>query len=742
MKVSAQSQIRGRVVDEEDYPVSYATVALLNKTDSTQIGGGITDEEGVFAIACDSVEVTGRVSYIGMTTATVLLSGRRENLVVLRHDTQMLEEVVVEGDRSYHVKHTANGEIFYLSKYAKNSGDPFKALQEIPVLRVSRLEQSVKTMDGITPLVLVDGKSVNSGIAPINPKDIESVEVIDVADARYLHNNVRNILNIRLKKKRKAYKWVELNSGQYIPVHQGKENVSFETGNPKLSLYGDFSCVFLHHKDFSISSWQKDELYYKRNEGRLRNDGETGYGELMLKWTPNDNDYFAAETSLTLSSDRSKGWGNGFFQEDAIRPFSYMTNHKNKYSVLTFSAYYRHDIKQDRSLEIKMYYNRNENKLEGKTEESYTDADLLSSLADMRFRNHRSSGSLDVDYSHKWDTGSVGVGSSTRMTIDRIELTTVLQPPFDHKEWQEYAYASYSGQWNRMRFMASAGIKGTWLTAGDKNSSYARPHVSLSMNYSFNPLQSFRLSYTRTNTSPSVGQLNPFNTSTDPLVVIRGNPDLKPIILRDISCVYRLYANRLGFSAGTSCSFYTDMIESHGYVDNGILIRTYRNAGKYARLNLLSTGINYSLAKGLGAVYLSYSHSLDFFEDQTAKHSNSVSLGGSLNLKKWELSSLFQLKDYSYTAISSLSYKRPLISRVAAGWQATRELYLGVNVDYLFGNVTETTVRTDTWSSCTHQEQLKCWSPWVTVRYTLRRNPKQQIKLGNVLHGSEQGIKL
>ncbi|RHV92391.1 hypothetical protein DXA95_12675 [Odoribacter sp. OF09-27XD] len=40
----------------------------------------------------------------------------------------------------------------------------------------------------------------NSGIAPIDPKEIESAEVIDVVNARYLRKGIKHIVNINLKK--------------------------------------------------------------------------------------------------------------------------------------------------------------------------------------------------------------------------------------------------------------------------------------------------------------------------------------------------------------------------------------------------------------------------------------------------------------------------------------------------------------------------------------------------------------
>ena len=86
-----------------------------------------------------------------------------------------LEEVVVEGKARPKV--TATGEIFKLSRKAKSSKKPFVALSEIPLLQVDISSQSVKMRSGESPLILIDGHLINSGIQPILPENIESVEV-------------------------------------------------------------------------------------------------------------------------------------------------------------------------------------------------------------------------------------------------------------------------------------------------------------------------------------------------------------------------------------------------------------------------------------------------------------------------------------------------------------------------------------------------------------------------------------
>lgn len=107
-----------------------------------------------------------------------------DSTAAIKQEKQVkLTELVVEGDKSTIVTRTANGEKFYLSKEAKESGNPYIALKEIPTIISNDATSTVTMLNGAAPKILIDGNWENSGINPINPKDIEYVEVIDAPSA-------------------------------------------------------------------------------------------------------------------------------------------------------------------------------------------------------------------------------------------------------------------------------------------------------------------------------------------------------------------------------------------------------------------------------------------------------------------------------------------------------------------------------------------------------------------------------
>ena len=60
--------LKGSIINETNQPVAYANVLLLSPSDSTVVGGGVSNEAGIFVIPCDMSPVIVRISYVGYKT--------------------------------------------------------------------------------------------------------------------------------------------------------------------------------------------------------------------------------------------------------------------------------------------------------------------------------------------------------------------------------------------------------------------------------------------------------------------------------------------------------------------------------------------------------------------------------------------------------------------------------------------------------------------------------------------------
>lgn len=92
LPLSASVMVTGTVQDEQGEPVIGASVL-----ESGTNNGTITDYDGRFALEVKDLQQSVTISYVGMRSQTVQLSGKDYIQVTLREDSEALEEVVVIG---------------------------------------------------------------------------------------------------------------------------------------------------------------------------------------------------------------------------------------------------------------------------------------------------------------------------------------------------------------------------------------------------------------------------------------------------------------------------------------------------------------------------------------------------------------------------------------------------------------------------------------------------------------------
>lgn len=739
----AQHSFAGLIADKEKAPLMNVQV-MLSANDSL-FAAGLTNAKGRFAIEnIPKGEYLLQIIYPGFTPIEekrdIDRNTNAEFTLVEEMDVE-LDDLVVTADRSHLVKRTATGEVFYLSDKARNSGNPYSALREIPRLIVNEALQSVTMEDGKQPLVLIDGKTINSGITPINPEDIESVEVMDVVSARYLRMGVKNILNIKLKKKRAPYQFFQFATRHDIPLRNSFGVGYFEVGNSKFSLYGRASANVMYNDDSESEVWQRDTDYFKQSLGDVRNNNKDALGELLFKWSLTDYDYLAAHIYWKGIDKKTETWGSGTYETDMSQNFDYTSTNENSAYILTSSIYYKHDFSTNKMLEATLAYNKNQDNNTGERNETYPDW-LFNNMYE--YKSNRSSSSLSIDYSWNWnEVNSINIGSATNYVNDDIDKVSESVPVFHHTAWNEYLYATFSSKAKNFLYMASAGLEGIWLKAGDTSNRYMMPRIALSGTYELNRNNSMRLNYTLTNQSPAVGQLNPYNISNDPLVITKGNPELMPEQTHKLKASYTFNKKGLYITPSASYNISSDIIEPFGYSDDGIFTNTFKNAGKFKTFSL-GGSVSYRFKNNWGNVYIGGYRHTDYFTGMDSKQSFSLNGGIWIYYKKWMFGGDVDYRNYEYSPISRIKQLTPAYSQVQINYNFTKDFYVAVALPYFIGKLsTETTTQSGTYSSYNLRRMTDMSArPWILLRYTFRKNSKQKIKLDNVVRSREEGISL
>ena len=209
--ISATSaQIKGKVVDETNSPLEYATVAIYNQQNKSLIAGIVTDTFGNFEFTKLSKNTYFlKVSFIGYnekTIQTISISNSKSSVdlgtISLTLGTS-LNEVVIESERAT-VVNKIDRQVFDAEKF-KNAqgGSGIDVIRNIPSISVDGLgEISVRGSSGF--VVLLNGKPVQGNatslLSQLPANAIERVEVITAPSAKYDPEGKAGILNIITKR--------------------------------------------------------------------------------------------------------------------------------------------------------------------------------------------------------------------------------------------------------------------------------------------------------------------------------------------------------------------------------------------------------------------------------------------------------------------------------------------------------------------------------------------------------------
>ncbi|MDR1876030.1 MAG: TonB-dependent receptor, partial [Flavobacteriaceae bacterium] len=212
---SQNIKITGTIVNkDDDSPVPYSSVSLVNQEDTSLIYGNLTDERGRFSIDVIpgeyeiTIDQAGFDSYYDQRT---LLESTFLGAIKIAPAAKELEEVVVQGTVPiYRVE--LDKKVYDVSQDLTAKGGTLSdVMQNVPSLSVD-VDGTVSLRGNENVKILIDGKP--SAMLGINdtgdalkmiPADmVEKIEVVTNASARYEASGTAGIINIITKKNRKS----------------------------------------------------------------------------------------------------------------------------------------------------------------------------------------------------------------------------------------------------------------------------------------------------------------------------------------------------------------------------------------------------------------------------------------------------------------------------------------------------------------------------------------------------------
>ena len=240
-----ERHLTGTIIDENRQPVPYANVYLLHPSDSTVIGGGVSNEAGVFVIPYEQSPVLARISYVGYKTVYKLCDQSEVGTIKMQLDNYTLNGVVVQGERPKVVLQGNSLMMNVEGTVMSRLGTAEDVLSRVPT--ISKKGDGYEILGKGAPLIYLNNRKLTdlNELRNIQSDNIRSVEVVQNPGARY-DATVQAVIVIRTRRAAGQGLGVELSSwSRKGRGYQNNEriNLTYRTGRLELfaNLFGAYN---------------------------------------------------------------------------------------------------------------------------------------------------------------------------------------------------------------------------------------------------------------------------------------------------------------------------------------------------------------------------------------------------------------------------------------------------------------------------------------------------------------------
>lgn len=590
--LSAQGFVKGKVLDKQNSePLGFVNVRITQKASGAFVGGGMTDSEGNFTVKnLKNGAYVLTLTFVGYKEETrdfelTADSPKRTfTRIYMSENRNELAGVTITGQKST-MKLEVDRKSFDVTQLISNSGEAASdVLDNIPSVEVDN-DGNVSLRGNSSVEVWINGKS--SGLTSDNraqilqqlpAESIEKIEVIDNPSAKFSAEGSTGIINIVLKKNRKAGYYGSLQAGGGT---RGGANTSFNINynSSKLDAYANIG--YRHRSNDGRS--ESDQVFtntgeYQRYRGTSKNMGNNLFTRAGITWHATDKDDISFNGMMMFGGGKNRSdipyrygtVGDGSDSRMMLR----RTRSKDDMRMLYGELNYRHNFSDKHFIDFTIDANKwkrdNDNFYQDSTvyysEERPTEYDYQ--YRPMYMNNNR--WEMKLDYENQIN--------------DRMKVEAGYQGNFSHEnspqesfvddtswdgansvEDKDYfnrfiydmdlhaLYATFSYKLGKLGVMG--GLRGEYWKVNTESYTWEQEHdaskrdpafkkdyfqlfPSLFLSYQLTETQQLQLNYTRRLRRPWGGQLNSFRDTRDATMVSFGNPELTPEFSNSFSLNY------------------------------------------------------------------------------------------------------------------------------------------------------------------------------------------------------------
>ncbi len=556
--ISYGQQFTGKIVDEQNTPISYANIVAKDKIDNSIITGVITNENGEFTINPKKGNIFIEISFVGFTTKKIHPTKPNIGTIVLEEEGQ-LQEVVITARKKL-IQQKVDRLVFNVENtVAGIGGTALDAIKTTPSVNVDTDKLTIVGKGNVRVMVndriiQLSGNELNAYLNTIASDDIKNIEVITTPPSKYDAEGNSGLINIVLKKS-KENSWNNQIRTSYTQATYPLLNFgnTFNYNKDKLSLIAS-----LNGKKGQTAQFNEFDIMYPSASTEtnldMKNKENMISGRLGLDYNVTDKAIIGILYSGSFENKGIKDGGrtliddaNGTF---IINEGNADTKNKN-HSINAHYIQKLDTLGEKLSIDID-YFNYNNSSNRGFSSEQFITNPSFFEAKNSTNQNIKNySGRVDLEHPSKWANFSYGVKITITKTDSDVAFynTTTGTPVFDPTQSNEFMYSeninaiyadmskALSKKWQTkigLRF-ENTRTKGISKTNNQTNvNSYNKLFPSVYLGYNPNTKNMFNMSYSKRIQRPSFERLNPFRFYINPISYQEGNPFLRPQISENL----------------------------------------------------------------------------------------------------------------------------------------------------------------------------------------------------------------
>ena len=638
----AQGIVKGKILDrQKSEPLGFVNIKVTEQGSDKFVGGGITDAGGNFNVSgLKDGKYTLSLTFMGYKDVTrqfEITPTKRDvqfKLLYMAEDAKQLNEVTVTGQRAT-MKLEVDRKSFDVGQLISNAGQSASdVLDNVPSIEVDN-DGNVSLRGNSSVEVWINGKA--SGLTSDNraqilqqlpAESIDRVEVIDNPSAKFSAEGSAGIINIVLKKDRKAGYYGSVQAGGDT---RGGANTSFNVNYNSRLIDSYINLGYRHRANTGhMESQQTSDTYNQTYDSDSKQRGNNFFTRAGVTLHATTKDDFSLSGMLMHGGGNSHSYTPYIYTAVANGLNNYQLDRINRSRTGMDMRYgefnYRHSFTDKHFIDFTA--DLSSWKMNG--DNWYQDSTVVVGIDDVTYsyqyrpqyiNNHRKELKLEyenqVTKNFKIEAGYNGNFSrentpqESYMDNTSFDGTNASEDKlffnrFIYKQDLHAFYTTLSYKFGALSLMG--GLRGEYWRVNTESYTWEQEHdaslreqpfkkdyfqlfPSVFMSWQMTETQQLQLNYTRRLRRPWGGQLNSFRDTRDATTVSFGNPYLTPEFSNSFSLNYLKQWNDHSLLVSAYYRPTTDVIQRISYKnkEDGLFYQTSMNVAKSVSTGLEMT---------------------------------------------------------------------------------------------------------------------------------------------------------